>query len=58
MPPPDGYEDGTQSFLSIAQLQFGFAQLDRLGGMQVRALLVLWRHTQLSQPGRQQILKC
>lgn len=36
MPPPDGYEDGTQSFLSIAQLKFGFAQLTRLGGIEVR----------------------
>lgn len=35
MPPPDGYEDGTQSFLSISQLQFGFEQLHKLGGVQV-----------------------
>jgi hypothetical protein len=36
MPPPDGYEDGTQSFLSISQLQFGFEQLHKLGGVKVR----------------------
>lgn len=35
MPPPDGYEDGTQNFLSIAQLHFGFKQLEQLGGIQV-----------------------
>lgn len=48
MPPPDGYEDGTQSFLSIAQLQFGFAQLQELGGIQVRVCV---RHpNSLSRP--------
>jgi selenocysteine lyase/cysteine desulfurase len=36
MPPPDGYEDGTQNYLGIAQLQYGFAQLDSLGGVAVR----------------------
>lgn len=46
MPPPDGYEDGTQSFLSIAQLQFGFAQLNQLGGIQVRPRVLLWQLAQ------------
>lgn len=41
MPPPDGYEDGTVNFLSIAQLQFGFAQLQELGGIKVGGLQAL-----------------
>jgi hypothetical protein len=35
MPPPDGYEDGTQHFLGIAQLRYGFEALQSLGGIQV-----------------------
>lgn len=45
-PPPDGFEDGTQSFLSIAQLQFGFAMLHKLGGVQVRGPCVTNIRTQ------------
>ncbi|KAF6265693.1 pyridoxal phosphate-dependent transferase [Scenedesmus sp. NREL 46B-D3] len=33
-PPPAGFEDGTRDFLGITQLQFGFKQLQQLGGMQ------------------------
>lgn len=31
----EGYMDGTRDFLGIAQLQFGFAQLEKLGGITV-----------------------
>ncbi|KAF8061336.1 malate dehydrogenase [Scenedesmus sp. PABB004] len=36
-PAPTGYMDGTTDYLGISQLQFGFDQLRRLGGMQARA---------------------
>lgn len=31
----EGYMDGTRDFLGITQLQFGFQQLEQLGGMKV-----------------------
>lgn len=34
-PAPTGFEDGTRDFLGITQLQFGFKQLQQLGGIEV-----------------------
>jgi hypothetical protein len=34
-PAPTGFEDGTRDFLGITQLQFGFKQLQQLGGIKV-----------------------
>jgi hypothetical protein len=36
-PAPTGFEDGTRDFLGITQLQFGFKQLQQLGGIEVGA---------------------
>lgn len=37
-PPPHGFEDGTRDFLGITQLQFGFKQLEELGGINVSVI--------------------
>uniref|UniRef100_A0A383VTC1 Aminotransferase class V domain-containing protein n=1 Tax=Tetradesmus obliquus TaxID=3088 RepID=A0A383VTC1_TETOB len=51
-PLPAGWEDGTLSFLSIASLKHGFAQLEALGGMEAIAAHVeslrSWMHRQLT----------
>ncbi|WIA34679.1 hypothetical protein OEZ86_012993 [Tetradesmus obliquus] len=43
-PAPTGFEDGTRDFLGITQLQFGFKQLQQLGGIEA-----IYAHTRSLQ---------